>query len=145
MKTQQWRPSARLRKRRVPQLSIIDVSGLAAVMFFLVAMFMTMVSQYHHIQRDSVELAQAKRSSLQPGARKEDAINIRVNRDDNFYFDSKRVTPEQIPELIRAAVQQGSEAKVYLGIDARTNYGSVKVMLDEIRIAKIENVALLTD
>jgi biopolymer transport protein ExbD len=55
------------------------------------------------------------------------------------------VTPEEIPELIRTAVQQGSEAKVYLGIDARANYGSVKVLLDEIRIAKIENVVLLTD
>jgi biopolymer transport protein ExbD len=108
-------------------------------------MFMTMVSEHHHIQRDSVELARATRSTLQPDARKEDAINIKVNRNLNFYFDSKRVTPEQIPDLIRTAVQQGSEARVYLGIDARTNYGSVKVLLDEIRIAKIENVVLLTD
>jgi biopolymer transport protein ExbD len=129
----------------VPHLSIIDASGLAAIMLFLAVLFMARVVGGPDLPRDSVELAQATRSTLQPGARKEDAINIRVNRNLNFYFDSKRVTPEQIPDLIRAAVQQGSEAKVYLGIDARANYGGVKVLLDEIRKAKIENVVLLTD
>jgi biopolymer transport protein ExbD len=95
-------------------------------MLFLAVLFMARVVSGPDLPVHGVELAQATRSTLQPGAGKEDAINISVNRDDSFYFDSKKVTPEEIPDLIRAAVQQGSEPKVYLGIDARANYGSVK-------------------
>jgi len=150
MRSQQWRPSARLRKRRVPHLSIIDVSGLAAIMVFLLALFMVTAdtySGYHHYHgyHQNYGYVSSTQSTLQPGALKDDALIVDVHPDDNIYFASERVTPEQIPELIRAAVQQGSEPKVYLGIDARAIYGSVKVLLDQIRIARIENVVLLTN
>lgn len=146
MKTQQWRPSTRLRKRRMPRLSIIDLSGLAAVMVFLVAMFIVRGYDYVDLPKGGVELAVAQGSS-QPGALKEDAVHIRFTRDDTVYFGGER--PQscemgQIPGLIESAVQQGSEAKVYLHVDARAKYRAVKILLDEIRDSKIEKVVLVT-
>jgi biopolymer transport protein ExbD len=141
MKTQQWRPSARLQKRSVPPLSIIDVSGVAALMVFL-AMFI-LADSYHGWYSSAVDRVSASHSTFQPGAVKEDALVIHLTRDRKIYFGSNKVTPEQITELIRAAVQQGSEPKVYLGVDAQAKYWDVKILLDQIRLGKIENVVLL--
>src|ERR1700681_4834083 len=100
MKTQQWRPSARLRKRSVLHLSIIDVSGVAAVMVFLLAMFI-LERSYHGWYSSAVDRVSASHSTFQPGAVKEDALVIHLTRDGRIYFGSNKVTPEQIPELIR--------------------------------------------
>ena len=143
MKTQQWRPSARLRKRRLPHLSIIDVSGLAAVMVFLVAMYIVRGLDYIDLPKGGVELANAK-GSLQPGALKEDALILTVSRDDTIYFRNSKFAVGQLPELIQSAVHHGSEAKVYLRIDVRAQYRAVNTLLDQIRAAKIEKVVLIT-
>jgi biopolymer transport protein ExbD len=46
--------------------------------------------------------------------------------------------------LLREGVREGSERKVYLRADARAKYGEVKAVLDQIRLAGIENVAFMT-
>ena len=129
----------------MPRLSIIDVSGLAAVMVFLLALFMIIDSGYRGHYRFPVDLASVSHCTFQPGAVKEDALLVYLTRDGRFFFNSQKVRLEEIPDLIRTAIQQGSEPKVYLGIDARTKYWDVKTLLDQIRRAKIENVVLLMD
>lgn len=46
---------------------------------------------------------------------------------------------------IRESVQSGSERRVYLWVDAKAKYGDVKVVLDGVRDAGIEKVALLVE
>lgn len=145
MKPQQWRPSARLRKRRIANFSIIDVSGLGVIALFLIVFFMIGRSS-SQIQHDSgIVFVHGQQSTLQPGASKEDALILTVSRDDTIYFGNTKFDIGQGSELLQKAVRHGSETKVYLRVDARAQYRAVNILLDQIRAAKIEKVVLITD
>ena len=76
---------------------------------------------------------------------REDAIRITVPRDGRCYFDSTETKPEELPNLIRTKIRDGSERKVYLSADSRTRNGRVKIVLDELRFAGITNVVILAN
>jgi biopolymer transport protein ExbD len=144
MKPEQWRPSTALRKRRSRYVSTIDVSGFVGIMLFFLCLFMLPALLHVHPSR-SFDLAQSHHAKPQPGALKEDAMVVGVSRDGSFYFRSRKVPIHEIAPLIRDAVKAGSERKVYLKADARAKYGDVKAVVDQIRLAGIENVALMTE
>lgn len=73
------------------------------------------------------------------------ALILTVSRDDTIYFRNSKFAVGQTSELLQSAVRHGSEAKVYLRVDARAQYRSVNTLLDQIRAAKIEKVVLITD
>jgi biopolymer transport protein ExbD len=47
--------------------------------------------------------------------------------------------------MIRTAVRDGSERKVYLFADSRAKNGDVNIVLDQIRFAGITNVVILAN
>jgi biopolymer transport protein ExbD len=49
-----------------------------------------------------------------------------------------------LPAVLRERVKNGSGRKVYLSVDARARYGDAKTVLNQIRLAGIENVSILT-
>ncbi len=72
-------------------------------------------------------------------------MRIIVSRDGSLFFRDVRTEPEALPELIREAIQQGAERKVYLAVDARTKYADAAAVIDKIREAGIRDVTILTD
>jgi len=50
-----------------------------------------------------------------------------------------------LPEEIRQGVRNGAEKRTYLNADARAKYGDTIAVLDQIRLAGIEKVSLLTE
>jgi biopolymer transport protein ExbD len=141
MKPEQWRPSAVLRKRQTNFFTVIEVSGLLGIMLFILVLFMlpAFLPPPHMHQ---VDLALTDHPKAMPGALKEDALQVMVTRDGSVYLNDSRVKKGDLASLLQQGVKEGSEKRVYVRADARAKYGEVKAVLDQIRLAGIENVSL---
>ncbi len=143
MKPEQWRPSAVLRKRRTGFFTMIELSGLAGIMFFLLVLFMlpAFLPRSHF---GEVDLAPTDHAKAMPGALKDDALRVSLTRDGTIYLNESRVRMGDLIPHLQMRMRKGSERKVYLKADARAKYGDVNAVLDQIRLAGIEDVALMT-
>jgi len=72
-------------------------------------------------------------------------MQISVTRDGHVYFRSQRIMLQYLPEEIHQGVRNGAEKRIYLNADARAKYGDTIAFLDQIRLAGIEKVSLLTE
>jgi biopolymer transport protein ExbD len=99
----------------------------------------------HWHPRGSVDLPEAQNAVLERSALREDVMRIAVARDGSVYFRQTRIGREDLPKLIRTALQEGAEKKVYLAGDRRAKNESVKLVLDQIRLAGITSVVILTE
>ena len=112
---------------------------------FMVLLFIFMLIPPSHAGMSLVDLPKAKSATLQLGPLREDAIRILVARDGRCYFHSTAAEPRDLPDLIRTAIRDGSERKVYLFADSRAKNVSVGIVVDQIRIAGIANVVILAN
>jgi biopolymer transport protein TolR len=133
----------RTAKRRSEYFCRIDVSAFAAVLCGLLFAFMAATPLPH--SGVSVDLTKSQHSRRLPGALREDALRVVVTRDGRFYLGNQGVAPEELPGHIRVGIGGGGEARVYILADARVQYGEVKMVLDQIRLAGVENVGFLTE
>lgn len=144
MRATAWRPSKALRKRRGAYLSLLDASGIAALFVFFLAIYLVRSSATHGA-RPSVDLAPVHNAKPLSAALKEDAITVVVSRDGRLYFRNTRVSPADLPGLIRTAYEHGAERKVYLKADARAKYSDVERAIDLIRQSGVQDVAILVE
>ncbi len=143
---QRFRPSVAARrrtaKRRSEYFCRIDVSAFAAVLCGLLFAFLATTPLPH--SGVSVDLAKSRHFRRLPGALREDALRVTVTRDGRFYLGDQGIAPEELPGHVRDGIGGGGENRVYIVADARVRYGDVKMVLDQIRVAGVENVSFLT-
>jgi biopolymer transport protein ExbD len=136
----QFKLSALRRKNNL--LLDINLWGFASVM--LAILFLMMPGSAVH-PRTSVDMAVVRNATPLPGALKEDAIVVKVCRDGAIFFRDQRIAAEDLPKEIRERVQNGAENRIYLAVDARAKYSDTKRALDQMHLAGIENVSLLSE
>jgi biopolymer transport protein ExbD len=129
-------------KRKSELLCRIDMWGFVSIMLALLFLLMpwTVVDR----KGPAADLVGARHSTRMPGALKEDALQVMVTRDGQVFFRDLHVMCEDLPDEIREGVRKGAEKRVYLVVDARAKYGNTIAVLDQIRLAGIENVSFLT-
>jgi biopolymer transport protein TolR len=141
-----WAPSKaaalRAAKRRSSIYPAIDLMPFLGVFLVLLIIFMLVPTSHGGL---TVDLPNARSAKLQPGAVREDAIRISVARNGSCYFRLARTKPGELPDLIRTAMRDGSERKVYLSADSRAKNGDVTIVVDQIRLAGIINVVILAN
>jgi biopolymer transport protein TolR len=145
MRTTVWRPSTALRKRRSSYLSLLDVTGVAGIFFFFVAMYMALIGTPDRRVGPDIDLPATEHPQLLPGALKEDALVVYLTRNGSIYLRSSRVGMDVLPRVLRDGYRSGSERKVYFRADARAKYGDVKAVLDQISAAGKQDVAFITE
>ena len=91
---------------------------LAVVAVLLVLPVIFMVKDPPILHDIGPDLPSGLFATAQPKALREDAMKILLTRDGRLYFRSTRVAAKSLPILIRGAVQEGAERKVYLAVDA---------------------------
>ena len=139
----QWTPSAK--QRRAPSRSVIDVSGFAGIMLALLFLMMFGLFYPGHPLQAPVDTPVTQHSTLQPGASREDVMEIAIARDGMVYFRNRRILLADIPDVLHEAVRDGAEKTVYVKADARAKYGDVKTALDQIRQSGLQNITFLTE
>jgi biopolymer transport protein ExbD len=139
--SQKVRPSPKL-------ISGIEVSGFAAVMLFLVCVFMVPAGMHMRAlpARVNVDLPKVAFPNLVPHARREDAIFVSINRSGDVFFGRDLVRrPDILHERIMNAVKTGSESVVYVNADARLKYKNVKTVIDEVSLSGVPKLVFLVD
>jgi biopolymer transport protein ExbD len=140
----QWSPSKaaarRVAKRKSQFYSNIDLTGLLSIELTLLVIFMTLPSAHHN---SVVDWPHAVNVTAQPGANRDDVMRVVVSRDGNTYFGRSKIEVSELHGRLRAEIQNGSDAKVYLYADARARNADVEPAVDEIQLAGIVNIAII--
>ena len=79
------------------------------------------------------------------GASREDALNVMVTRDASFYLNERKLSTSELSAEVRKAVALGSPPRAYIRADRHAAYGAVKLALDAVRDAGIEQVSFITE
>lgn len=142
-----WSPSKaaalRAAKRRPSVHPTFDLMPFVGV--FMVLLFIFMLTPPSHGGMSFGDLPKVKNATLQRGAIREDVIRIFVTRNGRCYFRFTAAAPGDLPNLIRAAVRDGSERKVYLLADTRAKNKDVGIVVDQIRLAGIADLVILAN
>ena len=112
--------------------------AMILVVFVLLVIEATAPIPTHH---SAVELPKLSHSVLLRKAQRDDAILIAVTRDSKVFYGNDLVAAEDVPPRVLAALRRGSEPKIYLRVDARARYSTVKNVLDAIQTTGIQNIA----
>ena len=132
------RPKAR---RNLPLRSALDASALGAVL--LVLLFLFLVLSNKDLPRHVVELPQVQHPASMPGAMREDALRVTVERDGNVLLNDEVLSPQDLPARIREKVKAGALRKVYIQADAHARNGDVQEVVEAIRAAGIQDISFL--
>jgi biopolymer transport protein ExbD len=80
-----------------------------------------------------------------PAAIRDDAMRVMLSRDGTTYFGNAKVTRADLAEQIWQRLENGAQHKVFLIVDQRARFGDLSVVLDEVRRARICDIAFLAE
>ena len=133
-----------LGKRRMDVNSTINVTPMVDVMLVLLIIFMVITPM---LQKGvSVDLAKVNNPAAMPDADKEDALLVAVTRDGKIFFGSDQVAgADQLTHLVKDRLASRTDKRVFVKADARTRYGNVVDVVDNVRAAGVDQLGLLTE
>ena len=124
-------------------VSDINVTPMVDVMLVLLIIFMVITPM---LQKGvSVDLARVQNPRSMADADKEDAVVLAVSRDGKTYLGSTPIQIDQITSTVRERLTNKLDKTVYVKSDARTRYGDVVTVVDNVRAAGVDALGLLTE
>ena len=132
-----------LGKRALPVNSTINVTPMVDVMLVLLIIFMVITPM---LQKGvSVDLAKTNNPVQMPDADKEDALLVAIQRDGTVFFGADKIAPDQLTNKIKDKLASRVDKRVFVRADARTKYGNVVEVVDNVRAAGVDQLGLLTE
>jgi len=131
-------------KRVMRVNSTINVTPMVDVMLVLLIIFMVITPM---LQKGvSVDLAKVNNPEAMPDADKEDALLVAITRDNKIFFGSDQVAgADQLTHLVKDRLASRTDKRVFIKADARTRYGNVVDVVDNVRAAGVDQLGLLTE
>ena len=121
--------------------SDINVTPLVDVMLVLLIIMMVIAPMLQ--QGVPVELPMAANSTDKPDTQDQTVVNI--DRQGGLYVNSLPVSEAEVIDRVKLALEDKKEKLVYLKADKEAQYGQIMKMMDALRAAQIESVALITE
>jgi biopolymer transport protein ExbD/biopolymer transport protein TolR len=114
------------------------------VMLVLLIIFMVITPM---LQKGvSVDLAKVNNPQAMPDADKEDALLVAITRDGKIFFGADQVAgADQLTHLVKDRLASRTDKRVFIKADARTKYGNVVDVVDNVRAAGVDQLGLLTE
>lgn len=140
------------KKKAGDPVSDINVTPMVDVMLVLLIIFMVITPML--TKSLDIDLYKGKMSRDIEDADKEDAVIVFVTRDGQVFMSPPRDKLNKVdnvgnlPSKVRDALEQATQDNkdtVYIKADQRAPYGKVEDVVDNLRAAGIEKIALLTD
>jgi biopolymer transport protein ExbD/biopolymer transport protein TolR len=132
-----------LAKKTASFNSDINVTPMVDVMLVLLIIFMVITPMLQ--KGTNVDLAKTKNPIPMEDADKEDAVLVAVTADGAIYFDTQKVTADQLTTMVQDKLTNRSDKKIYIKADGRAHYGTVVQVVDDVRAAGVDQVGLLTE
>ena len=121
--------------------SDINVTPLVDVMLVLLIIMMLVAPLLQ--QGVPVNLPYALHASDKPDT--QDQTVVHVDAKGAFYINSLEYAPNAVVARLKAVLEEKQERIVYLKGDMDAPYSAIMKMMDWLREAQIENVALITE
>jgi biopolymer transport protein TolR len=119
-----------------------NVIPMADIMLVLLIIMMVITPM---LQKGvSVDMAKVNSPVDMPDADKDDAILLSVTRDGSIYLRQHKIDVSQVTDKVKDEVQNRLNKVVFIKSDARTKYGDVVAVVDDVRAAGVEQLGLLT-
>lgn len=129
-----------------PQVNVasdINVTPLVDVMLVLLIIFMVITPLLqNHV---SVNLAPAVNPVTLQNASKSDAIIIAISHDGRTYLGNNMVTMDDITNQVQNLVQSRLDKTVYIRADGEAHFQAVAAVVDAVRDAGVDSIALETE
>jgi biopolymer transport protein ExbD len=119
--------------------SRLEIIPLIDIMFFLLASFMMVSLQMQIVRTLHSNLPTA---TLATPARKPDLVNLTVNRDGQVSVDDKPIAFAELSTLLTNRYSLNTNLPVYITGAKDATHGSVMFVLDLVRRAGIQRVAI---
>src|SRR4051812_28287593 len=132
-----------LKQKNQAYNSDINVTPMVDVMLVLLIIFMVITPMLQ--KGGNVEMARTNNPIAMEDADKEDAVLIAIQRDGTVFFDTERVTPEQLVTKVSDRLQNKTDKRIFIRADAKAKYGTVVEVVDNVRSAGVDQVGLLTE
>ena len=131
-------------KRIMKVNSTINVTPMVDVMLVLLIIFMVITPM---LQKGvSVDLATVNNPQAMPDADKEDALLVAINKQGEIFFGSDKLSgADQLTHLVKDRLASRTDKRVFIKADARTKYGNVVDVVDNVRAAGVDQLGLLTE
>jgi biopolymer transport protein ExbD/biopolymer transport protein TolR len=131
------------KRPQVAATSDINVTPLCDVMLVLLIIFMVITPLMQH--GVNVDLAQAVNPVTLPDADKDDAVIVAVSHDGRLYLGNQMLTTDQITTQVAQDMQSHLQKIVYVKADKAAHFQAVASVVDAIRDAGIDQIALETE
>jgi biopolymer transport protein TolR len=131
-----------LKGKSPPEVSTINVTPLCDVMLVLLIIFMVITPLLQN--NVSVDMVQSQNAADMDSANKSNAAVIAITRDGKFFLGSNEISPDSIAKDVEKKLATNLDKTVYIRADARAKYGDVLTVVNAVRDANIQNVAMLT-
>ena len=123
--------------------SNINVTPMVDVMLVLLIIFMVITPMLQH--GVSVDMAKVNNPQSMPDADKEDALLVVVMRDGTVYFGNDKLPVDQLTGKVRDRLTNRVDKRVFVRADARSRFGAVVEVVDNVRAAGVDQLGLLTE
>jgi biopolymer transport protein TolR len=119
----------------------INVTPLVDIMLVLLIIMMLIAPL---LQKGvNVRLPLADHTNEKPDTQEQTVVHVDAYR--GYYVNNIQVAEREVVDRIKFALEERRERIVYLKGDTDAPYGAIMNMMDKLREAGIENVALITE
>jgi biopolymer transport protein ExbD/biopolymer transport protein TolR len=128
-----------------PVVSDINVTPMVDVMLVLLIIFMVITPMLSKGQ--NVTMVKTRNPIKMQEADREDAVLIAITRDGKVFLSpgNQLIQPDQLSGKVKDLQQNRQDKTVYIKADARARFGGVTDVLDNLRVAGVDQLGLLTE
>jgi len=123
--------------------SNINVTPMVDVMLVLLIIFMVVTPLLR--PGPPVEMVSAENPVQMPDADKEDTLLVAINREGQVFLGNEKITTAEVAQKIKDRLAKRADKKVFVKADARSRYGAVVGVVDNVRSAGVDELGLLTE
>jgi len=123
--------------------SNINVTPMVDVMLVLLIIFMVVTPLLR--PGPPVEMVRAENPVQMPDADKEDTLLVAINREGQVFLGNEKITTADVAQKIKDRLANRADKKVFVKADARSRYGVVVEVVDNVRSAGVDELGLLTE
>ncbi len=127
-----------LRTERQPRLMIIPMID---IIFFLLVFFM--MSTLYMVEQRTIPVNLPQAAAAQADVPR--SVSISVTQDGRILFEQEEVPPELLKKRIQAELAKQNNVTFVLRSDKKAEYGKVVAVLDELKLAGVQHVAVATE
>lgn len=92
----------------------------------------------------SVDLPVTDNPVLMPDADKQGSLVVTITKDNKLFLGADPITPDGFTGKVKERLSPSVQKKVYMKVDARARYGNVVEVFDDLRIARVAELGVLT-